>query len=555
MSSGAFRAGRAQPLLKVLPRAACPLRLFSALADGGRAPQAFLLESADTHREHAIRSLGCADPPLRLSGRGHDWLIEALAPRGERLLGLLLPGLEAADLGLESNYQGDRGPRLLAGSLPGIEGRLLSERERLFVPGPMDLLRLLQGAFELQGSGGFPPGGLFGAFAYDFVDCFENLDGEEDEAAQEDPDPVPDYSFVLADRLFEVDHLHDRTRIIATVFTEGECEARDCEDYHPAQEFMRACEQAIASAPELDDLPPPPNLDPADVDVDLSDAEYGEVVKRCKEQILAGDVFQIVPSRSFKAPLREEPLTVYRRLRALNPSPYMFFFRMGEATLLGASPETALKVSRNDGEDGARLTIRPIAGTKPRGLRNGVIDRDLDSRHESELKLDGKELAEHVMLVDLARNDVSRVSVPGSRRAEELIVVEKYSHVQHLVSRISGQLDEGLDPLHAYLATMNMGTLTGAPKVEAMRLLRRHERTRRGFYGGAVGYYLLDGEFDTAIVIRSLLLSEGEALARAGAGVVYDSIPEREADETRAKARAPLTALGLGPADGRERKP
>ncbi|MBM4119258.1 anthranilate synthase component I, partial [bacterium] len=295
----------------------------------------------------------------------------------------------------------------------------------------------------------------------------------------------------------------------------------------------------------------PPARDPAAVATDLDDAAYAAVVARCQAHIRAGDVFQIVPSRSFCAPCAEAPLAVYRRLRALNPSPYMFFLRLGELTLLGASPETALKVSRAPASGAADgvwdLSIRPIAGTRPRGRRGEQIDPDLDSRYESELKLDAKELAEHVMLVDLARNDVARVSEPGSRLAEALFVVEKYSHVQHLVSRVTGRLAAGLDPLHAYLATMNMGTLTGAPKVEAMRLLRRFEPTRRGFYGGAVGYYLLDGEFDTAIVIRSLLLADGRAIARAGAGVVYDSLPAREAAETRHKARAPLAALGLAP--------
>ena len=546
MSAG-FRAGRAEPLVKVLPGAVDPLRLFAALSDGGAAPHACLLESADVHREHAVRSLGCVAPALRLSGRGRDWALEALAPRGERLLTALRPGVEdgPTDFGLETVYDGEHGPALLAGTLPPRAAGL-EERERLRAPGPMDLLRLLQGAFPLDAptAAGFPPGGLLGAFAYDFVDSFEDLDPGDDDSEQDDPRPVPDYVFVLADQLFAVDHLHDRTRLVATVFCPEGTDLRASEDYHLAQEFLRRCEEAAASAPALPPLPPAPALDPAAIETDLDDAAYAAVVARCQEHILAGDVFQIVPSRSFTAPAPEPPLTTYRRLRALNPSPYMFYLRLGDMTLLGASPETALKVSRA-GAEGASVSIRPIAGTRPRGRRGGDVDPDLDSRHESELKLDGKELAEHVMLVDLARNDVARVSEPGTRLAEELFVVEKYSHVQHLVSRVTGRLAAGLDPLHAYLATMNMGTLTGAPKVEAMRLLRRYERTRRGFYGGAVGYYWLDGEFDTAIVIRSLLVADGQATARAGAGVVYDSIPAREVDETWHKARAPLAALGL----------
>lgn len=551
MSGAGPGLGRAAPLVKVLPRAVDPLRLFAALAEEQGGGHAFLLESADTHQEHAVRSLGCADPALRLEGRGRDWSLTALAPRGERLLAALAPALARPELGTAEPEAGATGIVRLAGRFPAARAAAgaLSERERLRLPGPMDLLRLVQGAFPLEHEGGlgYPPGGLFGAFAYDFVDCFESLDAGA--PAQDDPDPVPDYVFLLADRLFEVDHLNHRTRIIATLFVPGDGEARGSEDYHPAQEFMRRCEELGDGAPALPALPPLPALDPAEVDTDLDDAAYAAVVDRCKEHILAGDVFQIVPSRSFAAPLREAPLAVYRRLRALNPSPYMFFFRLGEHTLLGASPETALKVSR-DADGARRLAIRPIAGTKPRGIRAGGLDHDLDSRYESELKLDAKELAEHVMLVDLARNDVARVSEPGSRRAEELIVVEKYSHVQHLVSRVVGRLAAGLDPLHAYLATMNMGTLTGAPKVEAMRLLRRFERSRRGYYGGAVGYYSLDGDFDTAIVIRSLLLRGARALARAGAGVVYDSVPEREVAETWNKARAPLAALGLGDGSG-----
>lgn len=546
MSQG-FRAGRAHPLVKELPGAVDPLRLFAALSDSGAAPAACLLESADLHREHALRSLACPAPALRLSGRGLDWALEALAPRGERILAALRPALEDPEsaFGLETVYDGEAGPALLAGQLLGSAAGLEDEeRARLAAPGPMDLLRLLQGAFPLASPAapGFPPGGLFGAFAYDFVDCFEQLAAPR-ARAQADPLPVPDYVFVLADHLFAVDHLQDRTRIVATVFLPEGQDLRASEDYHLAQEFMRRCEQAAANAPALPALPAAPALDPAAVETDLDDAAYAAVVARCQQHIRAGDVFQIVPSRSFSAPCAEPPLAVYRRLRALNPSPYMFFLRLGELTLLGASPETALKVSRADGA--WDLSIRPIAGTRPRGRRGEQVDPDLDSRYESELKLDAKELAEHVMLVDLARNDVARVSEPGSRLAEALFVVEKYSHVQHLVSRVTGRLAAGLDPLHAYLATMNMGTLTGAPKVEAMRLLRRYEPTRRGFYGGAVGYYLLDGEFDTAIVIRSLLIEDGRAVTRAGAGVVFDSLPAREAAETRHKARAPLAALGL----------
>ena len=514
--------GRARPLSKVLNGSVDPLRMFAALSGGGAHPHAFLLESADVHSGSAERSLGCAEPCLRVSGRGHDFELLALNRTGEKMLAVLAPKLDfASDLEI--------GDMRTTGRLPAPRTGL-EERDRLREPGPMDLLRAINSAFRPDSGAGFPPGGLFGAFAYDFIDQFESLPDEQD-----DPHPVPDYVFYFADHFFLVDHLHDRSIFVATALGLPDSE----EEYARAQELLRHYETMAETAPELSALPKAPVLNEDELELDLSDAEYETVVERLKNHILAGDVFQIVPSRSFEAPAREDALTTYRRLRALNPSPYMFFLRMGEDTLLGASPETALKVS------GGRAEIRPIAGTKPRGFRGDSLDEDLDARYEAELKLDSKELAEHVMLVDLARNDVARVSCAGTRRVDRLFTVEKYSHVQHLVSSVSGKLRDDFDPLHAYLATMNMGTLTGAPKVEAMRLLRETERTRRGFYGGSVGYWMLDGDFDTCIVIRSLFITGGRAIARAGAGVVYDSVPEREADETRRKAAAPLAALGF----------
>jgi anthranilate synthase component 1 len=218
----------------------------------------------------------------------------------------------------------------------------------------------------------------------------------------------------------------------------------------------------------------------------------------------------------------------------------MFYVKRQEDVLFGSSPETCLKVSGQP----RRVEITPLAGTRPRGFdASGFIDPDLDSRLEAELKLDQKELAEHMMLVDLARNDVARVSRPGTRRVDRLLTVDRFSHVMHLVSYVSGELRGDLDALHAYAASMNMGTLVGAPKVRAAELLRELEPTKRGPYGGAVGYLSCDGAMDTAITIRSALVRDNVAYVRAGAGVVYDSDPQLEADETRRKAQAVLKAL------------
>jgi anthranilate synthase component 1 len=281
-----------------------------------------------------------------------------------------------------------------------------------------------------------------------------------------------------------------------------------------------------------------PSLHPP-VQVDLDDAAYAGLVSDLQRHIVAGDVFQIVPSRTFTLAC-PDPFTAYRRLREANPSPYMFFVRGPESVLLGASPETAVKVT------GAPRTValRPIAGTAARGRQaDGAIDHELDARLQAALLTDAKELAEHMMLVDLARNDVARVSRPGTRRVRKLLTVDRYQHVMHLVSEVEGELAEGHDALHAYAATLNMGTLVGAPKIRAAELLREREADKRGPYGGAVGYLTHDGEMDTAIVIRSALVQGEVAYVRAGAGVVLDSDPASEAVETTRKAAAVLEAI------------
>jgi anthranilate synthase component 1 len=218
----------------------------------------------------------------------------------------------------------------------------------------------------------------------------------------------------------------------------------------------------------------------------------------------------------------------------------MFYLNTPNTVLLGSSPELNLRVS---GTESRSVEIRPIAGTKPRGRTGGKIDPDIDFRYEAELKIDRKELAEHMMLVDLARNDIARVAEAGSRIVTELLTAEKYESVQHLVSNVKGTLANNLDALSAYLATMNMGTLTGAPKIEAMKIIRQLEKTKRGYYGGAVMYLTVDGQFDSCITIRSLQIKDHKAYIRVGAGIVHDSVPKTEFEETEHKAGSCLRAL------------
>nr|WP_300340842.1 anthranilate synthase component 1 [Actinomyces sp.] len=270
-----------------------------------------------------------------------------------------------------------------------------------------------------------------------------------------------------------------------------------------------------------------------------SDADFAAGVETMKEAIAAGDVYQVVPSRGFTMPC-PDALDAYHELREANPSPYMFYLATPDFELFGTSPESALLHSARTGE----VSIRPIAGTRPRGLTaEGGIDHERDTRLELELRTDAKEVAEHVMLVDLARNDVARVSVPGTRRVVDLLRVDRYSRVMHLVSEVTGTLDPDLDALDAFRASMTMGTLTGAPKLRAAELIRTAEGVRRGSYGGSVGYFRGDGELDTCIVIRSAFVAGGQALVQAGAGVVADSVPAKEAAETVHKASAVLHAV------------
>lgn len=273
--------------------------------------------------------------------------------------------------------------------------------------------------------------------------------------------------------------------------------------------------------------------------ISINDREFCNVVDKLKTHIINGDIFQIVPSRSFFLPCQNS-LEVYKELKRTNPSPYMFYMQDEDFILFGASPESALKYETETNQ----VEIYPIAGTRRRGENpDGSINHDLDSRIELELRLDTKENAEHMMLVDLARNDIARISKTGTRFLADLLKVDRYSHVMHLVSRVVGQLADDLDALHAYQACMNMGTLTGAPKIKAMQLISKVEQQTRGSYGGAVGYLNGYGDLDSCIVIRSAYVENGIAEIQAGAGVVLDSIPIAEADETITKAQAVISAI------------
>jgi anthranilate synthase component 1 len=352
-----------------------------------------------------------------------------------------------------------------------------------------------------------------------------------------------DFSFPGA--VLICDHVqHSTTAVVNAVIEDGE---------DPTAVYERARDQLRAIVEVLLGVEPP--SDPATerlvatapsqrsaIDIrtiakglsNFTAAAYGEVVERAREHVFAGDVFQVVPSQQFQRSSTVNPLTLYRVLRALNPSPYMYLLDSGDIQIVGASPEMLMRV-----HDGL-VSYRPIAGTRARGV-NETEDLEL----EQELLHDEKEIAEHVMLVDLGRNDVGRVATPGTVRVDRLAHIERYSHLMHLVSHVEGRLKEGLDAFDAFDALFPAGTLTGAPKVRAMELIDEFEPVFRGPYGGAVGYFSLSGNADFAITIRTVSLRGGVATVQAGGGVVADSQPESEYEESINKASAPLLALEI----------
>jgi len=499
---------------RTMPLTTDPLELFKAAA-GGRADTA-LLESRDGNGRNNTQSILLLQSALRIEGHGREVHLIPLTENGKRVIEALSPELNGL---VEISHDAD----IVKVAFPSMDPTL-SEFERLKAPGPADVLRLLA---LRETSGEELPLMLLGMFGYDFLDTFEQLP-----EAKRDNLNTPNMVFELPELLLHVDHPSEKIELRTFGYLGNA----------PDEVLLDETAALLAGLPATKPGPPAtsiPSTLPSNLEIDLNDEEYGDIVATLKQNIVAGDVFQIVPSRTFHLPC-DNPISAYRHLRHMNPSPYLFYLNAGSFTLFGSSPETCVRV---DG-DPKNVTLFPIAGTRPRGRKpDGSIDPDLDNRLEAELKLHKKELAEHMMLVDLARNDVARICEPGTRKVSRLLEIERYSHVMHLVSLVEGKLKSGFDALHAYLATMNMGTLTGAPKVEAARLLRLHESDKRGPYGGAVGYLTSSGDMDTAIIIRSAVVKDGTAYVRAGAGVVYDSDPQAEADETSGKANAVLQAI------------
>jgi anthranilate synthase component 1 len=387
-------------------------------------------------------------------------------------------------------------------------------------------LRAISGSFKPVPIPDLPPflGGGVGYFAYDIVRQFERLPS----LAQDDLG-LDDYQVMYFSTILAFDHLRHRIHIITNIFNDRGAEGLE-DKYQDALLRIEQIEKRLTSPLSLPS--PVPCRTVPEPESNLSESRYYSNIETAKAHIRAGDIFQVVLSQRFSMKIQCDPFDIYRALRFINPSPYMFFLRIDNLHLVGASPEMLVKV-RN-----GRVEYGPIAGTRPRGKNS-----EEDAQLSRELLADEKERAEHIMLVDLGRNDLGRVCDFGTVKVTDLMRIEKYSHVMHLVSSVEGELRKDLDCFHALESCLPAGTVSGAPKVRAMEIIEALEPRRRGVYGGAVGYVDFSGNLDTCIALRTLIIKDGIAYIQAGGGIVADSQPQKEREESINKASALIRAV------------
>jgi len=370
-------------------------------------------------------------------------------------------------------------------------------------------------------------GGAVGYLGYDVVRSFEKIPDH----LREEID-LYGTSFMITDTLLIFDNLKKKIKVIFNLFLDDRQSPRRSieEAYHESCEKIQSITARLQRHDPSSPMRKP--FTPSPLRSNFSKEDYMKVVEKAKEYIRAGDIIQVVPSQRFSTEVQCEPFDIYRALRSINPSPYLFYLKMNDMVLMGSSPEVMVRL------EGRRIELRPIAGTRKRGKT-----REEDLALEKDLLADEKEKAEHIMLVDLGRNDVGRVSEIGSVKVNELMTVERYSHVMHIVSNIQGRLAPGKNGFDLFRATFPAGTVSGAPKIRAMEIIEGLEPVRRGFYAGAVGYFSFLGNMDTCITIRSILVKDEKAYVQAGGGVVADSDPEKEYEETLHKAQAIFKAI------------
>ncbi|WP_439102060.1 anthranilate synthase component I [Congregibacter sp.] len=414
-----------------------------------------------------------------------------------------------------------------------VDGECIGTEE---VADPLDFVEAYQQCFKSPDQDALPVfhGGLVGYFAYDTVRYVEPRLAE---SCPEDQLHTPDILLMLSEEVLVFDNLAGTLRVVVNVDPATE-NALDIANAR-LDALIADLEAPLAPLPTVSLEGADGSALEANARYSLSQGEYKAAVEKVKEYVLAGDAMQVVPSQRMSVPFSAPPLNLYRALRNLNPSPYLYFLDLDEFQVVGSSPEILVRAEQG------KVTVRPIAGTRHRGKSEAE-----DDALEAELLADPKEIAEHLMLIDLGRNDVGRIAQTGTVELTENMLVERYSHVMHIVSNVEGQLDEGLSSMDALRAALPAGTLSGAPKIRAMEIIDELEPVKRGIYGGAVGYLSWAGDMDTAIAIRTAVLKGGELHIQVGAGVVADSVPEAEWQETLNKARALLRAAAMVDAGG-----
>ena len=400
--------------------------------------------------------------------------------------------------------------------------------QQLQVKNPLDFIRDYQARFSVPVLPNIPrfSGGLVGYFGYDTIQYVEDHLGANKQA---DPVDAPDILLMLSEEVIVFDNLSGRLFLI--VHANPEVADAWAKGKQRLDELLSILNQPLPVRPfqRHEDC-----VDEAALLSSFPKEKYKQAVETCRDYIYDGDIFQVVLSQRLSIPFSADPLDLYRSLRTLNPSPYMYFFDMGGFQIAGSSPEILVRLEEGE------VTVRPIAGTRKRGR-----DPEEDTALENDLLADPKELAEHLMLVDLGRNDVGRVAEIGTVEVTDKMTIEKYSHVMHIVSNVTGQIKPDLDAIDVLKATFPAGTLSGAPKVRAMEIIEDMEPDKRGIYSGAIGYIGWNGTMDTAIAIRTALIKDQTVYVQAGAGIVADSIPQKEWEETMNKVRAVVRAVSM----------
>lgn len=450
----------------------------------------------------------------KIGGDGYSFLLESVEG-GERLARFSFLGTSPA---LVMKSKGC--------SVELLENGRSEEIELADGQDPLHILKKQLGRFKWSPDPDLPRfcGGAVGYIGYDMVRFFEDLPDEVS-----DDLGLPDAVFMFTDTILIFDHVKHRIKVLCNAQVNGDPEAAYEAAIHKIDRLVDKLRKPVDSTAD-----PSGNKSVTEISSNFSKESFEEAVLACKDYITAGDCIQVVLSQRLSLPVSADPFDVYRALRSLNPSPYMYYLDYGEVKLIGSSPEILVT------EERGKVTVRPIAGTRPRGQTE-----EQDKALEQELLADDKERAEHVMLVDLGRNDIGRVCRYGSVNVNEWMVIERYSHVMHIVSNVHGRLRPDKDQFDVLRATFPAGTVSGAPKIRAMEIIEELEPSRRGPYAGSIGYFSYSGDMDTCITIRTILIHNGTAYVQAGAGIVADSVPEREYQETMNKAGAMLRALEL----------